>query len=583
MEEEFRIKDEASSPVEAMTDALHGLTEALKSSAGASEKAEYGYGKLGKAAREAGEASEKAHRGHEGKGFFSSLIPEIAAGELAAEGLKKLAEAAVEGVKFAIEASEFKENMVDAYGAIQGGAEEGEKTFKEIDALAKKIHAPTEKAHELAQRLMLSGLENTEAVTETIKAVTALQRTGLEAGAQKLQMIVERGEAAGHFDLSAKMLKGTGASIDAVYRGIAERLHVNQANVKAMIKAGQVDVETGVLALDEAVNLGRAGQIAATKLTLSDVMVDAKNTIRGLFQEANSGPIVDAFGRIADSIKPGTEGAEKFKATLDGIISAVAGLIDLGGQLASWGASAFKAAHDAADGTLSALKEAAEWAAKIAGRDKKDEAWSAAAEKDVDRREDKQIRAEISKKAMPGSIDVEAYAAAEDARNATGQVAVGQERSADEARDRGLHAPGEVEEARKTGADIGTGIADGIRGTHPDVKAAGHEAGKAALEGAREATDSHSPSRKMAELGRGMTDGFALGIDEGIDGAQGALEWAVAPPPTQPAQGGGGGRSVDVGGIHVEIHTGAHAEEIVALLESQLVDALERAAMEAGA
>ena len=72
-------------------------------------------------------------------------------------------------------------------------------------------------------------------------------------------------------------------------------------------------------------------------------------------------------------------------------------------------------------------------------------------------------------------------AAAEDARNATGQVAVGmegsvdeakarglhapgdvgQERSADEARDRGLHAPGEVEEARKTGADIGTGIADG--------------------------------------------------------------------------------------------------------------------------
>ena len=582
MEEEFRIKDEASSPVEAMTGALHGLTEALKASAGASEKAEYGYGKLGRAAKEAGEHAEKAHK-HDGGGFFSSLIPEIAAGELAAEGLKKLAEAAVEGVKFAIEASEFKENMVDAYGAIQGGAEEGEKTFKEIDALAKKIHAPTEKAHELAQRLMLSGLENTEAVTETIKAVTALQRTGLEAGAQKLQMIVERGEAAGHFDLSAKMLKGTGASIDAVYRGIAERLHVNQANVKAMIKAGQVDVETGVLALDEAVNLGRAGQIAAKKLTLSDVMVDAKNTIRGLFQEANSGPIVDAFGRIADSIKPGTEGAEKFKATLDGIISAVAGLIDLGGQLASWGASAFKAAHDAADGTLSALKEAAEWAAKIAGRDKKDEAWSDAAEKDVDKRQDKELRGKVMRAQMPGSLDVDQWAAQEDARNATGQVAVGQERSADEARDRGLHAPGEVEEARKTGADIGTGIADGIRGTHPDVKAAGHEAGKAALEGAREATDSHSPSRKMAELGRGMTDGFALGIEDGIGSAQGALEWAVRPPDMAPANGNGGSRHVEVGGIHVEIHTGAHADEIVTLLESQLVDALERAAMEAGA
>ena len=153
----------------------------------------------------------------------------------------------------------------------------------------------------------------------------------------------------------------------------------------------------------------------------------------------------------------------------------------------------------------------------------------------------------------------------------------------DEARDRGLHAPGEVEEARKTGADIGTGIADGIRGTHPDVKAAGHEAGKAALEGAREATDSHSPSRKMAELGRGMTDGFALGIEDGIGDAQGALEWAVRPPDMAPANGNGGSRHVEVGGIHVEIHTGAHADEIVTLLESQLVDVLERAAMEAGA
>jgi hypothetical protein len=378
------------------------------------------------------------------------------------------------------------------------------------------------------------------------------------------------------------MLKGTGASVDAVYRGIAERLHVNQVNVKDMIKAGTVDVETGVMALDEAINLGKAGQIAAKKLTLSDVMVDAKNTIRGLFQEANSGPIVDAFGRIADSIKPGTEGAEKFKDTIDGIINAVAGLIDLGGQLASWGASAFKAAHDAADATLGALKEAAEWAAKIAGRDKKDEAWSNAGEAEIEKREDKQVRAAISKKAMPGSIDVEQWAAAEDARNATGQVAVGQERSADEARDRGLHAPGEVEEARKTGADIGTGIADGIRGTHPDVKAAGHEAGKAALEGAREATDSHSPSRKMAELGRGMTDGFALGIDDGIDKAQGALEWAVRPPEMAPANGNGGSRTVDVGGVHVTIHSGASADEIATLLESQLVDVLERAALEAG-
>ena len=105
MEEEFRIKDEASSPVKAMTEALHGLTEALKASAGASEKAEYGYGKLGKAAKEAGEASKKYGEGGGGMGgMLSSMIPELAAAEVAVEIVKKVGEFAVEGVKFAIEA-----------------------------------------------------------------------------------------------------------------------------------------------------------------------------------------------------------------------------------------------------------------------------------------------------------------------------------------------------------------------------------------------------------------------------------------------------------------------------------------------
>ena len=91
MEEEFRIKDEASGPVHAMTEALHGLTEALKSSAGASEKAEYGYGKLGKAAKEAGEASKKHGEGGGGMGgMLSSMIPELAAAEVAVEIVHRL-------------------------------------------------------------------------------------------------------------------------------------------------------------------------------------------------------------------------------------------------------------------------------------------------------------------------------------------------------------------------------------------------------------------------------------------------------------------------------------------------------------
>ena len=49
-----------------------------------------------------------------------------------------------------------------AYAAVQGTAEEGEATFKQLDRIAGSFHMPAKQAHQLARDLMLQGLEDTK-------------------------------------------------------------------------------------------------------------------------------------------------------------------------------------------------------------------------------------------------------------------------------------------------------------------------------------------------------------------------------------------------------------------------------------
>ena len=76
-------------------------------------------------------------------------------------------------------------------------------------------------------------------------------------------------------------------------------------------------------------------------------------------------------------------------------------------------------------------------------------------------------------------------------------------------------------QSEKAGKDITEGLKNGIEDNIDDVKKAGAAAGKAAVDGAREETDTHSPSRVMFKLGQYLVDGLSLGItdkkDEAVD------------------------------------------------------------------
>jgi hypothetical protein len=309
------LKDQMSGPAHTEKAALEGLAGAINK-VGEAEKKEHASAGL------LGHAWEKARDvGHE---FTSSLIPQIAMAELAAEAVKKLGEALIEGAKFAIEAAEFKENMVDAYTAVMGTAEEGEQAFAQIDKLADSIHMPAEQAHDIASTLMLEGLTNVNAVGSALTAIGDLQRVGMEKGAARLKMTIERSMSSGHFELGKKSLVGTGVSIDQLTAELATRLGKSRETIRAQLKAGQIDAETGIAALSEAIAHGKVGEIAANKFDLKDAATDMGNAVRKMFQDVDMGPLKQA---LVDLVSLFSSNAEKGQTMHDVITAVFNGII----------------------------------------------------------------------------------------------------------------------------------------------------------------------------------------------------------------------------------------------------------------
>lgn len=544
---ETSIKDEMSGPLREMSANLKGLTSVMKENVDVASKTGKAHDKMGESAKHSGKlAHEAKEQWHE---FSKSLIPDIAAGELVAEGVKKALETVYEGLKFAIEASEFRENMTEAYSVIYDSAELGQKVYAELTALGKAVHLPTEQAHQMGAELMAQGLRNQKVLLNSIQAITALHRVGLDQGAEKFRMLIERSLAQGtRFQLpkEARALAGTGLKQEDIFAQLAKQLHKSIPQVKVLLAQGRIATGEGIEAMANLVNLGKIGEIAMKKETLTDTLTDLRNEVRSVFENVNTKPIIEAFKNLTDSIKPGTESGEKFRDTMDGIVVVLSKVV---------------AGLGAAGKAFDAIKGSAEWLGNIIYRpggplgEIKEETPGLAPTTDAQKA---QIEA-FNKHAA----DVRALREAE----------------LDKSKEFDARWSGASKDA---GRNMGAGIASGLRESIADIKAAGYEAGKAAVDGARKAADAHSPSRKMQALGGDMTEGFAMGLDAGMDRAGDALNLMVQPPALAPANGNGGGRTVHVTVGDLHVHSGANAQDIIPLIESQLTDVLERAALEAG-
>ena len=459
--------------------------------------------------------------------FGHSLVPEVALGELAAEGVKKIAESAVEvaetfgelaveGVHFALEMSEFKENAIAAYTIVKGTAAEGEETFQQIEELGLAIHAPVEKAQNMAQQLMQEGLENTQAVKDVIQSVTELQRTGNERGADRLQTLIERSLAAGTFTVKGKALAGTGIQMPALVQQLATDLHQPLARVKEELKAGKIVAEEGISALESVFYKSKIHQIAEEKFSLGDLATDMRNSFKGMFEDFDVSPIMDPLRDLATLIDGNTASGRLLGTTIH---MGFQGLIDITGD---------------------AIEEVTLFGLNL-------EKWAL-----------KGLLAVMPLIRMLGEV-VELGQKVREALGIKGETyGVGILKGFDEWRHRigGRVEPGEpgfvgpvqapVDEAHKAGKQIADGLVGGVK----------------------DGLGIHSPSAVMAELGHHAADGFAIGVDQGTRDM----------PESRSV-------TVENGAIQVTVHAPqahATAEEIREVTTSALEDVLEQLILELG-
>lgn len=310
------LVDGVTAPADQMIVALSALTHAISQNSAALQ----GNGK-----------AHQEHAGHSRIGlgsvedFTKALLPQMVAAELAADAIKELGHAFVEATKFAVEASESKENAITAFEAIQeAGHDVAAAMFSDVQNMATAIHMPATKATALAQGLMEQGLENESIVIAAVEASGNLARVGMEKGAQKLQTTIERSLASGHLEIGKKGLVGTGVSMDALVASLAGRLHEGTAQIKAELKAGKIGTEVGIAAIVDAINGGKIGEIARKKFDIKDAFTDFETAMTRMFQDVDTGPLT---GALQDFVGIFDQGSASGRAMHDSVTSGLNGIV----------------------------------------------------------------------------------------------------------------------------------------------------------------------------------------------------------------------------------------------------------------
>lgn len=471
-----------------------------------------------------------------------------------------------EGAKFALESSDFKNSTLVSLKALLGTEAAAEDTYGQIDGIAKRIGVSQADVAGKATELINSGVKSGAQLEATLKASYALAAVD-PAGASKLEAIIKKSAGAGSFQLSKKQLAGTGVS----YKDIAKQLGVSEAQLTSQIKAGQISAEKGLDALNAAIN-GKLGDLAHEKAlaTLPGQLGILKATATSIFSNVNTKPFVEGLGKIVALVDEGTPSGQAMKAALVGGFDAV-----------------FKVASSTLPVIKAFLLELVIAGLKV----------YIAIKPAVDH----------FKKLFEGGDNKNAIQAVELLADGIGYVA---EKTADlivftaymvEGTIAGYQAVAgavssvvdEVTAAYNAVASLfsgseglGTsfvdGIVSGIENGASRVYDAAKNLANSAEDSVKSALGIASPSKVMADLGGHTADGFAAGVDAGAPAASDAMVALATPPELagpSSGSGGGGGVTIEVGGITIQIDgAGKSAQEIAEIVMSDIVVRLEELA-----
>jgi len=197
--------------------------------------------------------------------------------------------------------------------AMAGSAEGGAKLGGRIDKLSKSLPMTKAALTDIAKALTDKGLQG----ASLEYALSAVARTTAVLGATaggKIQAVAEEAKRLKRFTAQALDFTGTGITIDDVAASLAKRTKTTLANAKASIKAGAVDLASGLEALDNATKTKLGGAAAKMNNSLGSIWERAEAGFGSMFAGLDLEPWLQGLSDIVGLLDSSSESGKALRA-----------------------------------------------------------------------------------------------------------------------------------------------------------------------------------------------------------------------------------------------------------------------------
>jgi tape measure protein len=241
--------------------------------------------------------------------------PELAAVKLAAA----FWEAVGAMLAFAAATASDKIAQLGNLEAILGSAKAASELADVVDEISRKVPLAGDKIAQMAKSLALAGLRGKELrdMLETLAEVGSVS----EEASGKLQALIEKMSALGHFDVNAKALKGTGISIQDVFKALSKNLGKSIPEIEALMKAGKISIEEGTRALQDAARAKFGPALEKQMLPLSVQFAKFKENLANLFEDIDIEPFLKGLQSVLSLFSESTSYGRALKTIVTGVFS----------------------------------------------------------------------------------------------------------------------------------------------------------------------------------------------------------------------------------------------------------------------
>lgn len=241
-----------------------------------------------------------------------------------------IAAAAAAFVYFGIQAANAARAARLLREATTGSAAGAKELDRQVSALASRLPGTRAEIEEIGLALVRAQIGGPMLEHAFAAVATAAQVMGSQAGSI-IQGLVERAKQSKRFILGAFDLKGTGLATDDVVRALAARLKVSFAQAKAALQNGQVGMEVGVAALNDALQ-ARFGDIGKKmSLGLDKQFAKAQDNLGRLFKDVRFDGFLEGLASVLSLLDENTATGQALKAIVEVMLNP---LLDFGASSA---------------------------------------------------------------------------------------------------------------------------------------------------------------------------------------------------------------------------------------------------------